>query len=150
HPRHPKQRQDEALRAYYVEGRSSHETARAFGYSPGGFRVLCHAFLRDPHPCFFVSSRTGPRFQPKKSAARSLVIALRKQNHSVYEISQTLKERQLPLSPTAVREVLKAEGFAALPRRLDEERPERPRPTVQPVADVRGFSLAPRRFLTKC
>ena len=149
-PRHPKQRQYEALRAYYVEGRSSHEAARAFGYSPGAFRVLCYAFLRDPHPCFFVSSRTGPRSQPKKSAARSLVIALRKQNHSVYEISQTLKERKLPLSPTAVREVLKAEGFAALPRRLDEERPERPQPTVEPVADVRAFSLAPRKFFTRC
>jgi len=149
-PRHPKQRQYEALRAYYVDGRSSHEAAHAFGYSPGAFRVLCYAFLRDPHPCFFVSSRTGPRSQPKKSAARSLVIALRKQNHSVYEISQTLKERKLPLSPTAVREVLKAEGFAALPRRLDEERPERPQPTVEPVADVRAFSLAPRKFFTRC
>jgi hypothetical protein len=149
-PRHPKQRQYEALRAYYLEGRSSQEAARAFGYSPGAFRVLCYAFLRDPQPCFFVCSRTGPRSQPKKSAARSLVIALRKQNHSVYEISQTLKERQLPLSPTAVREVLKAEGFAALPRRLDEERPERPQPTVEPIADVRAFSLAPRKFFTRC
>jgi hypothetical protein len=149
-PRHPKQRQYEALRAYYAEGRSSHQAARAFGYSPGAFRVLCYAFLRDPHPCFFVSSRTGPRSQPKKSAARSLVIALRKQNHSVYEISQALKERKLPLSPTAVREVLKAEGFAALPRRLDEERPKRPQPTVEPVADVRAFSLAPRKFFTRC
>jgi hypothetical protein len=49
-----------------------------------------------------------------------------------------------------VREVLKAEGFAALPRRLDEERPARPRPTVEPVADVRAVSLAPRRFQTRC
>ena len=31
----------------------------------------------------------------------------------MYEISAALKERQLALSPTAVREVLKAEGFAA-------------------------------------
>jgi hypothetical protein len=45
---------------------------------------------------------------------------------------------------------LKAEGFAALPRRLDDERPGRPRPTVEPVADVRAFSLAPRRFTTAC
>jgi hypothetical protein len=149
-PSHPKQRQYEALRAFYVEGRSSQAAARAFGYSPGAFRVLCHAFLRDPKPGFFVASRTGPRSQPKKSAARSLVIALRKQNHSIYEISQTLQERKLPLSPTAVREVLKAEGFAALPRRLDDERPQRPQPTVEPVADVRAFSLAPRKFFTRC
>lgn len=149
-PRHPKQRQYEALRAYYVEGRSSQQAARAFGYSPGAFRVLCHSFLRDPKPAFFLSPRTGPRSQPKKSVARSLVISLRKQNHSVYEISQTLKEQNLPLSPTAVREVLKAEGFAALPRRLDEERRQRPQPTVEPVADARAFSLAPRKFFTRC
>jgi transposase len=149
-PQHPKQRQYEALRAYYVQGLSSAEAARAFGYSPGAFRVLCYSFLRDAHPSFFVTSRTGPRSQPKKSAARDLIVALRKQNHSVYEISEILKERKLPLSPTAVGEVLKAEGFAPLPRRLDEERPQRPRPTVEDVADVRNFSLAPRRFLTSC
>ena len=47
-----------------------------------------------------------------------------------------------------MREVLKAEGFAALPRRLDEERSQRPRPTVEAVADVRALSMAPRQFLT--
>src|SRR5712691_9357134 len=149
-PKHPKQRQYEALRAFYVDGRPSQEVARSFGYSPGAFRVLCHAFLREPNPSYFATSRPGPRTQPKKAAARSLVIALRKQNHSIYDISQTLKEQKIPLSPTAVRELLKAEGFAPLPRRLDEERPQRPHPTVQPVADVRAFSLAPRRFTTEC
>ena len=149
-PALPKQRQYEALRAHFVEGRPSQEVARAFGYSPGAFRVLCHSFCHNPRPAFFLTTRPGPRTQPKKSAARPLIIALRKQNHSVYEISDSLKAQKLPLSPTAVREVLKAEGFAALPRRLDEERPQCPRPIVQVAADVRAFSLAPRRFLTKC
>ena len=149
-PALPKHRQYEALRAYFVEGRSSQEAARAFGYSPAAFRVLCYNFCHDPRPAFFLSTRPGPRTQPKKTAARSIIIALRKRNHSVYEISDRLKEQKHPLSPTAVREVLKAEGFARLPRRLDEERPRVPRPTVEPVADVRTFSLAPRRFLTKC
>jgi len=149
-PASPKQRQYEALRAYYVDERPAAEVARAFGYSPGAFHVLCHHFRRQAAPVFFVAPRPGPRAQPKKSAAREAIIALRKRNHSIYEISAALKERQLPLSPTAVREVLKAEGFAALPRRLDEERPARPQPTVQPVADARAFSLAPRRFQTRC
>jgi hypothetical protein len=149
-PAVPKHRQYEALRAFFVEGRPSQEVARAFGYSAGAFRVLCHAFCHDPQPTFFLTTRPGPRTQPKKSAARALVIALRKQNHSVYEISESLQTQNLPLSPTAVREVLKAEGFAALPRRLDEERPQRPQPTVEPAADVRAFSLASRRFFTKC
>ena len=147
---HPKHRQYEALRAYFVEGRSSQEAAAAFGYSVGAFRVLCHHFRRDPRPEFFVAPRRGPQTQPKKSAARDAIIALRKQNYSVYEISETLQERGQALSPTAVREVLKAEGFAPLPRRLDEERPDQPRPLVEAVADVRTFSLAPRRFTTQC
>ncbi len=149
-PRLPKHRQYEALRAYLVEGRPAKTVARAFGYSRNAFYVLCHHFRRDPAPVFFIASRHGPQAQPKKSAARDLVVQLRKQNHSVYEISETLKERHCPLSPTAVRELLKAEGFAPLPRRLDEERPHPPAPTIEPVADVREFSLAPRRFTTRC
>jgi len=149
-PKQPKQRQYEALRAFYVDGRPSQEVARAFGYSTGAFRVLCHAFIRNPDPVFFTVARRGPRSQPKKSAARALILALRKQNHSVYEISQTLKDKKLPLSPTGVREVLKAEGFAPLPRRLDEERPQQPRATIEAVADVRSFSLTPRKFFTRC
>jgi transposase len=145
-----KQRQYEALRAYFVEGRASHEVARAYGYSPGAFRVLCHQFRRDPEPTFFVAPRRGPRAQPKKSIARDLIIELRKKNHSIYEISEILKERGMLLSATAVREVLKEEGFAPLPRRLDEERPDYPRPTIEPVADVRAFSIEQPTFTTKC
>lgn len=149
-PRLPKHRQYEALRAYLVEGRPAQEVARAFGYSRNSFHVLCHHFRRETQPAFFLSPRHGPQTQPKKSAARDLIVQLRKQNHSVYEISQILKDRHCCLSPTGVREVLKTEGFAPLPRRRDEERPQQPRPTVEPVADVREFSLAPRTFTTRC
>ena len=150
-PAHPRQRMYEALRAYFLEGRPSQEVARDFGYSAGSFRVLCHQFRRDPHPEFFVSPTKGPREQPQKSQALDLAVALRKQNHSVYEISQALKEHNMPLSPTAVREVLHAQGFAPLPRRLDEERPAQPGPTVEPVADVREFALVPgTQFATRC
>ena len=149
-PSSPKQRQYEALRAYFAEELPSAEAARAFGYTPGSFQVMCHQFRREPAPSFFLTPRPGPRSQPKKSAARDLIVELRKRNHCVYEISEVLKSRELALSPTAVREVLKAEGFAPLPRRLDEERPERPRPTIEAPADVRQLSLSPRRFDTAC
>jgi hypothetical protein len=88
--------------------------------------------------------------QPKKTVARDRIISLRKLNHSVYEISVVLKEEGLRLSPTAVREVLKDEGFAPLPRRLDEEKPKHPRPTVETVTNVRDFSLSTRKFTTQC
>ena len=149
-PAHAKQRQYEALRAYFVDHRPSQEVAAEFGYTPGTFRVLCHQFRRDPLPSFFTSPRRGPRADSRKATARDRIVALRKKNHSVYEISQTLKENNLRLSPTAVRQILKEEGFAALPRRLDEERPAYPRATIEPIADVRTFCLAPRRFATRC
>lgn len=149
-PRHPRQRQYEALRAYFLEGKPPKEVARQFGYSQGSFHVLCHHFRREPEPLFFVSPRRGPQAQPKKSAARQLIVQLRKQNFSVYDISRTLHERKCPLSPTAVREVLKVEGFAPLPRRLDQERPIYPRATIEPVADVRQFGLSDHSFVTRC
>ncbi|MBI2505293.1 MAG: hypothetical protein HYW07_18925 [Candidatus Latescibacteria bacterium] len=149
-PQTPRQRIYEALRAYFVEQRRPGEVARAFGYSEGAFRVMCHHFRREAAPAFFAERPRGPQQQPKKSAVTAVIVALRKQNHSVYEISEALAEQGRRLSPTAVREVLRAEGFAALPRRLDEERPQRPRPTVEPVADVREFALAPQRFTTPC
>jgi len=148
-PATPRQRQYEALRAFYVEGTASAEVARRFGYAPGAFRVLCHAFRRGDLPEFFATARPGRREQPKKRRAHDQIVALRKRNYSVYEISQALKEQGTPLSATAVREVLAAEGFAPLPRRLDEERPVRVGPDVQAVANVGDFVLSPREFTTR-
>ena len=149
-PGSPKQRQYEALRAFFIEGRPAKEVAQTFGYSLHSFHMLCHDFRRQSQPAFFLTPRHGPQAQPRKAPARQLIVQLRKQNFSVYDISQVLKDRHRPLSPTAVREVLKAEGFAPLPRRLDEERPDLLRPTIEAVADVREFSLASRKFTTRC
>ncbi len=87
---------------------------------------------------FFRASPHGPKSQPRKDAVRTRVIALRKRNFSVYDIRDEL-DRAGPgrLSVTAIQEVLRAEGFARLPRRADEERPRRPRPLAEAIADVR-------------
>ena len=82
--------------------------------------------------------------------ARDETVALRKRNFSIYDISDALGEEKLYLSPSAVREILNEEGFAPLPRRLDEERPRKVSPTVEPVADARAFSLAEHSFRTTC
>jgi len=137
------------LRAFYLERLPSAEVARRFGYSPGAFRVLCHAFRHADLPEFFATAHPGPREQPKKSRAHEQIVALRKRNYSVYEISQALKEQGTPLSATAVREVLAEEGFAPLPRRLDEERPARVGPNAEAVANVQDFTLTEREFTTR-
>ncbi len=148
-PASARQRQYEALRAYFLQARPSAEVARQFGYSPGAFRILCHDFRHGRLPEFFAVSRRGPRTRPQKDRAQEQIIALRKRNYSIYDISAALKEAGTPLSPTAVREVLRGEGFAPLPRRLDEERPAGIGPSTEAVADVRRFSLSPREFTTR-
>src|ERR1700758_4147189 len=148
-PATARQRQYEALRAFYVDQLPSAEVARRFGYSAGAFRVLCHSFRHGDLPEFFAATRPGRRDQPNKTRAHDQIIALRKRNYSVYEISQALKGQGMPLSATAVREVLADEGFAPLPRRLDEERPTLVGPNAQAVANVHDFVLSPREFTTR-
>ena len=142
-------RQYEALRAYFAEGLPSHEVAKRFGYTPGSFRMLCHQFRQNPQRPFFIQPRKGPHRAPKRDPVRDQVIAMRKQNLSIYDISETLKAEGQSLSPVTVSLILKEEGFARLPRRLDDERPDTPRPTAAAVADVRRLDLQPRQLRTK-
>jgi len=93
-PATARQRQYEALRAFFLDGLTSKEVAHRFSYSHGAFRVLCHDFRRGLLPQFFATTRPGPREQPKKSKARDQVLALRKRNYSIYDISRALKLKQ--------------------------------------------------------
>src|SRR2546428_13848690 len=97
HATSPKQRQYEALRAYYVDERPATAVARDFGYSPGAFHVMCHHFRRQAAPVFFASPRPGPLGQPNKSAARESIIALRTRHHPIYEVSAALSALLLPV-----------------------------------------------------
>lgn len=148
-PKNATHRQYEALRAYFVERLPSAEAAARFGYSPGSFRVLCSQFRNNPDRVFFIEPSRGPQASPKKDATREQVIALRKQNLSIYDISQALEANGHKLNPVSVSNILKEEGFAKLPMRRDHERPYRPRPTAADVADVRKLDLSPRRFHTR-
>ena len=116
---------------------------------PRSFRVLCHQFRQHPQRAFFIQSRKGPHHAPKRDPVRDHVIAMRKQNFSIYDISEALKAEGHSLSPVAISLLLKEEGFARLPRRYDDERPDTPRPTAAAVADVRRLDLRPRQLRTK-
>jgi len=149
-PASPVHRQYEALRAFFVDQLSSQEAARRFGYTPGSFRVLCSQFRKNPQRQFFAEPRKQHRKGSKRDQLRDSVIELRKQNLSIYDISDALKldENMPALSPASIAEILNEEGFARLPRRRDDERPHHPRPAAADVADVRRLDLGDRSFRT--
>jgi hypothetical protein len=148
-PENTSQRQYEALRAYFVEGLLSAQAAARFGYTPGSFRSLVHQFRQNPERDFFAPAPADVEAAQQQDELRQRVIALRKQNLSIYDISQALGHEGTSLSPVAVDGILKQEGFARLPRRLDDERPPGTRPTVADVANVEDLNLEPRQFRTK-
>jgi hypothetical protein len=146
-PRNPAHRQYEALRAYLVERMPGPEVARRYGYTYGALQQLVHQFRRQPNRQFFVDSpRPGAKAD---DVIRQRIIHLRKQNQSVYDISEALKKEGIPRSPVAVAEVLRKEGFVKLPRRGDAERPPGTKPTAADRADARALSLDSRTVRTK-
>ena len=148
-PTNSTHRQYEALRAYFVDHLPSAEVAHRFGYSTGSFRVLTHQFRQNPNRTFFLPPQKGPQVSPKTDRIRDKVVALRKQNLSIYDISRSLEETGQRVSPVAISLILKEEGFARLLRRRDEERLPGPRPGVAKVADVNQLDLSPRQFRTQ-
>jgi transposase len=130
-----------------VDGLSGPQVAQRFGYTAGSFYQLVHQFRRDPQRSFFAEPpRPGVKAD---DAVRHQMIQLRKQNLSIYDISEALQREDIQRSPVAVAQVLQEEGFAKLPRRADEERPPGVRPTRADRADVRMLSLEPRVVSTK-
>jgi hypothetical protein len=147
-PKNTAHRQYEALRAYFVDETPSAEAAKRFGYTPGSFRVLCHDLRRNLDRPFFLAPEREKR-TPARQRTRTRIIELRKRNYSIYDISRMLGSGDDKMSPAGVAAILKEEGFARLPRRGDDERPESPRPSKAAVANVAELDLSPRRLSTK-
>src|SRR4030066_1094777 len=148
-PSNTAHRQYKALRAYFVDDPPSVEVACRFGYSPGSFRVLVHQFRQNPDRPSFLPPQKGPQASPKTDRLRDKVVALRKQNLSIYDISRVLEESGQRVSAVAISLMLKEEGCARLPRRKDGERLPGPRPEIAEVADVNRLDLSPRQFRTQ-
>ena len=143
-----KQRLYEALRAIFVDNLSVKLAAHRFSYSPNTLHVLISHFRAGKLSSFFIESKPGPKHQPKRDPVRETAIELRKKNRSIYDISRQLKEQQhREISPRSVWEILRQAGFARLPRRLDEERPDSTRPEPAPKADREALDLSPEQAL---
>jgi hypothetical protein len=146
-PQNATHRQYEALRAYFVEQLPGPAVARRFGYTNGSLHQLIHQFRRQSLRQFFVAP---PRPGVKAlDTVRQRIIQLRKQNQSIYDISEALKTENIHRTPAAVAAILRQEGFAKLPRRGDAERPPGTKPTAGDRADARTLNLEPRSLGTK-
>ena len=88
-PQNANHRQYEALRAYFVERLPASEVAKRFGYTVGSLHQLIHQFRQDPHRQFFAEPNR-PGVKPN-DAVRQQIVQLRKQNLSIYDISEALK-----------------------------------------------------------
>ncbi len=146
-PQNSTHRQYEALRAYFVERLSGPEVAERFNYTSGSFYQLVHQFRQQPSRQFFVEPT--PPGAKLGDTLRQRILQLRKQNQSVYDISEALRKDGHPRTPPAVAQILRQEGFARLPRRADDERPQRTKPIAADRADARTLSLEPRTLRTK-
>lgn len=146
-PQNATHRQYESLRAYFVEKLPGPEIARRFGYTPGSVQQLVHQFRQQPDRTFFIEpTRPGVKAD---EAVRNQIVQLRKQNLSVYDISEALKKEGSARTPVAVSQVLRQEGFVKLPRRGDDERLPGTKPTAADPADARALSLKPHTVRTK-
>ena len=150
-PRLPKHRQYEALRAFLVEGRPASEVARAFGYSLNSFHVLCHHFRRQPNPVFFVAPRVtapspNPRNRPPVTSSFNCANrTIRSMKSAKPSRSATVRSARPPCGRSSAPKALRP-----CPGAWMRNGPALAGPTVEPVADVREFSLTPRKFSTAC
>jgi transposase len=112
-PDEPNQRRYEALRAYFVEEQSAEAVGERFGYTRSTVETLVRDY-RAGRLELFASSRPGPRRQPKKERARTLALELRREGRSLREIERALAAEGVPLSRTAIWELVAEEGLGQL------------------------------------
>ena len=125
-PQNPVHKRYEALRAFYVEGRTAAEAAQAFGFSESYFnklRTLFHQrMLGKEPPSFFVEHQPGPKPKAVEMSVTEMIIALRKQNYSIQDIRAALEAKEHHVNLMQIDQVLKDDGFARLPRRTRQEK----------------------------
>ena len=123
-PANATHRQYEALRAYFVEGLSGVEAAAASATPRAASASSSTSSARTP-TAPSSSPRPRGRMPPRKAdpAPRSDRRAAQAEPLRSTTSAAPWHDEGEPLSPVAVAPILKAEGFARLPRRADDERP---------------------------
>lgn len=125
HPSCARQRQYEALKAFYHEGIAAAEVAARFGLAESYFKKLRSDFVRQlragGNP-FFEQPKTGPKQRRSSDELVERIVALRKRNYAITDIKAALETKAQAPSLETIDRILKAEGFAPLPKRTRQQR----------------------------
>ena len=117
-----------------------------FGYTTAALNSAVRDFRAGAQE-FFLTATQGPKSAPGKDAARSRIIELRADGHSIDEIAVALSAEGLGLNRTGIAEVISEHGLPRLWRRPDTARGG-PRREVLPRAELADFSQLPARSAT--
>ncbi|MDR2379844.1 MAG: hypothetical protein LBE08_01485, partial [Bifidobacteriaceae bacterium] len=140
------QRRYEIVRAFFVERLTYAQTAERFDTTVSAVISLVRRYRAGQLDLFTPKPRPGPPkgTSPARDRARARIIELRREGHSVYEISAQLAKEGIPLNRTSVGQVLAEEGFGRLLRGPNPEASTSPatpgRDTNLPRARVIGPS----------
>lgn len=140
-PKTPRQRQYEALRAYFLERLPQKVVAERFEYSINTFQSLASDF-QNGRIEFFPLIKPGPKERQTPENICEKIIDLRKQNRSIYDIQETLLRDHFEISEQTIHRILKDEGFFKLPRRTRTDlKLTKTRMIEPPVATSLNFNL---------
>lgn len=120
--------------------------AERFGYTSASLNSAVRDFRAGAQE-FFLTATPGPKTAPAKDAARSRIVELRTDGHSIDEIATALAAEGLALNRTGIAEVINEQGLPRLWRRPDTARGG-PRREVLPRAELLDFSQLPARSST--
>lgn len=119
-PKNARQKQYDVLRDYYLNNLRQKEASTKHGYTLSTFQTLVRDF-KNYKIIFFPPVKKGPKKHKMPDATRDKIIALRKKNHSIYEIKDFLKQDGFSWSLDSINRVLREDGFSKLPRRTQSE-----------------------------
>jgi transposase len=136
HPDSTAQRHYEICRAYFLEHLTADQLAQRFDLHVGSIRALVRDFARNPDlGQFFCMGQAADRPAPKREAIRDRARSLRRQGHTLAQISTQLRAEGLPVSEAYLFRLLQDEGLAVKGQRC--------RPVRQPGDPANDGSLVP-------
>ena len=152
-PQETTHKQYEALRAFYLEGKSAAEVAQQFGYTVSAFYSLTRDFnqhLKQPNPSqrFFVTRSLGRKPKESKVENDQLILSLRKKDLSVSDIKAILDSLGYEVSERHIYNVIAQGGMKKLPRRSKQIREQAMASVKLPAPPSQKLTYMPETFRT--